>query len=57
MGGNGDSSLLVRVGPRFVGCGDSVLERENLRAWRTTGSMRNVDIYWLIRFKGVVGLS
>lgn len=49
IGGKDGSSLLVRGGRRFVGCGDSVLGRENLRAWRTTGSMRNEDIYWLIR--------
>lgn len=49
MGGKFDSSLLVRDGRRFIGCGDSVLDRENLRAWRTTGSMRNEDMYWLIR--------
>ena len=52
MGGKGESPLLVRDGrrTRFIGCGDSVLGRENLRAWRTTGSMRKDDIYWLMRF-------
>ena len=49
MCGKGDAALLVRCGRRFVGYGDSVLERENLRAWRTTGSIRKEDMYWLIR--------
>ena len=52
MEGKGDTPLLVGDGrrARFIGCGDSVLGRENLRAWRTTGSMRKDDIYWLMRF-------